>query len=131
MKAMLSIKPEYVAKILSGEKRYEFRRRIFSRKDVDAIVIYSTSPESSVVAEVGVTGIISGTPQEVWEQTGRSSGITQSKFMSYFAGVEEAHAIELGAVDVFEPPLPLSVYSSVIKRPPQSFVYLDSGCTVN
>lgn len=128
MKAMLSIKPEYVAKILSGEKRYEFRRRVFSRKDVDAIVIYSTKPESSVVAEVGVVRIISGTPQEVWNRTERSSGISRPKFMSYFAGVEEAYAIELGAVDVFEPPLSLSEYSPAVKRPPQSFVYLDSLC---
>lgn len=31
MKAMLSIKPEYVERILSGEKTYEFRRTIFRR----------------------------------------------------------------------------------------------------
>lgn len=43
MKAMLSIKPEYVDRILKGEKTYEFRRRIFRRHDVDTIVIYSSS----------------------------------------------------------------------------------------
>ena len=39
MKAILSIRPEYVDRILSGEKKYEFRKRIFKREDVDTIVI--------------------------------------------------------------------------------------------
>ncbi len=37
VKALLSVKPEYAEKILSGEKIYEFRRRIFKRKDVDIL----------------------------------------------------------------------------------------------
>ena len=40
MKALLSIKSEFVKRILSGEKKYEYRRRVFARDDVEAIVIY-------------------------------------------------------------------------------------------
>ena len=51
VKALLSVKPEYAEKILSGEKIYEFRRRIFKRKDVDILVIYATRPQCRVVAD--------------------------------------------------------------------------------
>lgn len=42
-KMLLSIKPEYVKKILSGKKKYEFRK-FHCHDDVDTIVIYCTSP---------------------------------------------------------------------------------------
>ena len=32
-KILMSIKPEYVDKIFSGEKKYEYRKRIVQRKD--------------------------------------------------------------------------------------------------
>lgn len=35
MKILLSIKPQYVEKIISGEKRYEFRKKEFKRRDID------------------------------------------------------------------------------------------------
>lgn len=44
MKVLLSINPEYVEKIFSGIKKYEYRRSIFKNEAVDTIVIYSTSP---------------------------------------------------------------------------------------
>ena len=52
-KILLSINPRYVEKILSGEKKYEFRTRIAKRK-VDSILIYSTAPVKRVLAEVTV-----------------------------------------------------------------------------
>ena len=36
---LLSIKPEYVEKILSGEKRYEFRRKL-CKDEIDKIYVY-------------------------------------------------------------------------------------------
>ena len=35
MKVLLSIKPEYVDKIFSGEKRYEYRKSMFKNKNID------------------------------------------------------------------------------------------------
>ncbi len=32
MNLIISIKPQFVAKILTGEKKYEFRRRIYRQK---------------------------------------------------------------------------------------------------
>lgn len=124
MKALLSIKPEYVTRILAGEKRFEYRRRVFTREDVNKIVVYSTCPESAVVAEVEVLCVIQGTPEEVWSKTAQYSGISYEKYSAYFDGVEIAYAISLGQVEQFDRPLPLRSYTSVVKRPPQSFAYV-------
>ena len=40
---LLSIKPEYVNKIISGKKKYEFRK-FHCREGIDTIVIYATAP---------------------------------------------------------------------------------------
>lgn len=44
MRILLSINPEYVEKIFSGTKKYEYRKNIFKNKEVKTILIYSTSP---------------------------------------------------------------------------------------
>ncbi|MDD8572078.1 ASCH domain-containing protein, partial [Escherichia coli] len=49
MKVLLSIKPEYAESILSGKKKYEFRKNIFRNKNVDTIVIYATMPVGKVI----------------------------------------------------------------------------------
>lgn len=123
MKAMLSIKPEYVEKILSGEKCYEFRRRVFKRTDIDTIVIYSTSPQQRVVAEVEVVGILESDPEDIWNKTHDKAGISHKKFMAYFDGTDVAYAIELGLVNRYPHPRALSSYAEV-SAPPQSFVYV-------
>ena len=41
-KILISIKPEYVKRILSGEKMYEYRKRVPA--DVKTVVIYATAP---------------------------------------------------------------------------------------
>jgi len=73
---LLSINPQYVARILSGEKKYEYRK-FRCRKNVDKIIIYSTAPIKRVVAEVDVSEIIEDTLDVVWEKTKEFSGITK------------------------------------------------------
>lgn len=42
MKILLSIKSQYVEKIASGEKRYEYRKVKFRCKDISSIIVYSS-----------------------------------------------------------------------------------------
>lgn len=56
MNVLLSIKPKYVDEILSGAKRYEFRRVIF-RKSVETIYIYCNSSVKRIVGSFTVGGI--------------------------------------------------------------------------
>ena len=120
-KLLMSINPEHVNNILSGAKRFEFRKTR-CKEDIDPIIIYSTSPIMKVVAEAEVTGIIEDTPQGVWESTFDAAGINKDFFDSYFAGRSVAIAYALGTVRPFKTPLSLSDFG--ITSPPQSYIYI-------
>ena len=73
-KLLMSINPVHVDNILSGTKRFEYRKTRCKQR-VDSILIYSTAPVMKVVGEVEVTGIIEDSPGLVWKQTAIASGI--------------------------------------------------------
>lgn len=118
---LLSIKPEYSKKILSGIKKYEYRKHA-AQESVNAILIYSTSPDMKIVGKVEVLGVISGSPTSVWESTKANAGITRKKYREYYKSVKKAYAYKLGSVELFIPPKSLSDFD--IKTAPQSFVYV-------
>lgn len=122
MKALLlSIKPEYVEKILQGEKKFEYRKRL-AKKDVSYIYVYSTAPSMKVVASVHIEGHLSDSPTALWEKTKAAAGISRAKFRDYFRGCKTAYAYKLGKVEVFESPKNLSDFGVAVA--PQSFVYI-------
>lgn len=117
----MSINPEYVERILSGSKRYEFRKRLANRT-VDKILIYSTAPIMKVVGEVQIIKTVSASPTALWECTKKFAGISREKYREYFKGCKVAHAYQLGPVIRYDPPKELSEFN--ISIPPQSFIYL-------
>lgn len=124
MKILLSIKPQYVDKIVSGEKKYEFRKTIFKQKQVDTIVVYSSGKVGKLIGEIKFTTILSDTPLNIWNITKEKAGLSKGDFFDYFRNKEIAHAIK---IESFEP------YSHAISiqekypgiNPPQSFVYVE------
>lgn len=121
IRALLSIRPEFVASILAGEKRYEFRRSIFARP-VDVVVVYVTMPVHKVVAEFDVRSVITEPVQALWRETRQFAGIDEQRFFNYFDGKEYGHAIEIGEVRPYKKPFcPIEKLGI---RPPQSFTYL-------
>ena len=44
MIALLSLRPEFAERIFDGTKKYEYRKRVFVREDVDKVVVYATDP---------------------------------------------------------------------------------------
>lgn len=125
---LISIHPEFVDKILSGEKRFEFRRK-FPLRDISQLLIYSTAPVQCIVAVVAVTTVHSGCPEKLWRMTYRSSGISKSHYQQYFDGCEVAHAIELGRVHKLILPKPLSTVCPSLVAP-QSYRYVDDSMLV-
>lgn len=119
---LLSIKPEYVEKILQGTKKFEYRKRL-AKEAVSVIYIYSTAPTMRIVASVQVIGRLSASPTALWEQTKATAGISREKYRTYFHGCKIAYAYELGTVSVFEKGKKLSDFG--MNTPPQSFVYIE------
>jgi predicted transcriptional regulator len=120
---LLSIKPEYADKIISGEKIFEYRRKL-PIINVKYIALYSTYPEKKILAIVDVIDQISEDPLKLWKITHKGGAITKFTFDKYFNGLFIAHAFKLGKVKKFNRPLTLNTINKTLIYPPQSFRYL-------
>lgn len=120
-KILVSIKPEYVKEILSGRKKYEYRK-IKLKNSVDAMVIYSSAPVMKVVAEVNIEEIIEGNPDEVWEQTKNGSRTNKELYDEYFKNKNIAVAYKLGKINVYEKPKEIVDFG--LNHVPPYYVYL-------
>lgn len=120
-KVLISIKPEYVNKILNGTKKYEYRRTL-AKKDVSSLIIYSTWPVKEIVGEVDVVGTIEMAPSSLWEKTKKEAGISRKKYREYFKKRKKACAYVLGMVTKYETNKKLLDIG--VQQAPQSFLYL-------
>ena len=66
MNAILSIKPEFVKEIVSGRKRYEYRKAIF-RQPVEKVYIYASAPVGRVVGEFEPVKILISEPISLYK----------------------------------------------------------------
>lgn len=123
MKLLLSIKPEYVAKIFAGTKRFEYRRAIHIDRSVSTVAVYATRPVGLLVGEFDVAEILRMPPADLWDATHEHGGVDRSFFDEYFAGRAFGFAMRVGAIRPFDPPIkPESVIPSF--TPPQSYMYV-------
>lgn len=120
---LLSIKPEYAESIFDGTKRYEFRRKLFSDRSVQKIIVYVTAPVSMVLGEFEIEDIMELEPESLWDETKEFSGIAKPLFDTYFVGKETGFAIKIGKTQQYDIPLDLKAHFNV-KQAPQSFVYI-------
>jgi len=116
----LSIKPQYVDQILTGKKRYELRRVIFTQS-IHTVIIYASSPVQKVVGEFIVEVVHTLPPSTLWRLVMAEAGIDEDRFKSYFDGCRVGHAIEIASVVEYPEPLPIDTFTT---RPPQNFIYL-------
>lgn len=65
---ILSIKPQFVDKILKWEKKFELRKSI-PNKDFDKVIIYASAPISKIVGEFTVKQIIKSDLKSLWNFT--------------------------------------------------------------
>lgn len=122
MRVLLSIKPEFAEKILNGTKRYEFRKQNFS-KNVETVVIYATKPVGKIVGEFKLKAVLEGTPEQIWRQTEKFSGIHKSFFDVYYRNRKKAYALQTEDVVRYAEPLePKDFMADFVA--PQSYRYI-------
>lgn len=122
-KILMSINPIYADKILSGTKKYEYRKVKAKKDKVNKIVIYATYPIMKVVGEVEVKDILEETPEKLWNVTKEYSGVTKQFYDNYFNKSSKAIAYKLGKIEKYDEPKKLEDVG--VKCAPQSFLYLD------
>ena len=124
MDVLLSIRPKYADLIMNGEKRYELRKSIFRREDIDKVYIYSTSPIKKVVGSFIIEDIIEEHPKRLWEKCREHSGLTEREFFRYFNGKKRGFAIKIKGLEKFNDPIdPRDIFPNFV--PPQSFYYVN------
>jgi len=123
MKVILSIKPYYAEKILTGEKTYELRKSIFRIPDIKTVIIYASSPISRIIGEFEVDGIIHEEVTTLWKKTKEFAAVEKSFFDEYFADKEKGYAIKIKNIKRYD-----TTYNIMEKygiTAPQSFSYTD------
>lgn len=124
MKVLLSIKPQFVEEIISGRKKFEYRKRIF-KKNVDTVVIYSTMPVGKIIGEFLIDKIIDESIEELWNQTSEFSGISEGFFREYFNERQTGYAIKIKKFVKYKKPIsPKDVLKNFVA--PQSYMYVEN-----
>ena len=122
MKVILSIKPIYAEKILTGEKKFELRKTIFKNSEVKKIIIYASSPISRIIGEFEIDGVLNQELKSLWEATKDFSCVDKDFFNSYFHNKKSGYAIKIKNYKRYEKTFDIQEKYGV--KAPQSFSYI-------
>jgi len=104
MNVILSIKPKFCDAIRRGEKRYEFRKRVFKHRDEgDVVFMYATAPVKKIVGLFTIDSIFRDEPAAVWARCKEGAGLSKAEFFQYFGNSKDAFAIKIKEVQSFKP----------------------------
>ena len=120
-KILMSIKPIYVDKIFSGEKKYEYRKRMCKEK-IDTIIVYSSHPIQKVVGELKIKQVLYNKKSIIWNKTNRYGGITKTKYDKYYENCDYAVAYEIEKAILYDKQKDLKDFN--VRTAPQSYVYI-------
>lgn len=125
---LMSIHPKYASSIKSGEKTVELRRVKPKLKQDDLVVIYETSPISSITAMFSVKKVEWLPLDELWKKVRGKACITKKEFNEYFSGNDYGCSIVIGHTWQMDKPISLDLLCTDTNtiRPPQSYIYLSA-----
>jgi predicted transcriptional regulator len=121
---LLSIKPEFVQKILDKQKTIELRKAKPQLSIGDFILVYESSPTKSLVGWFEVQEIIYEETQVLWKKVKDDAGVSKKEFDDYYQ--KSNFGVGIRIKDRFTSKLSLEEIRKtwVRFRPPQSFHYL-------
>lgn len=119
---ILPITPKYIEKIFSGEKKYEYRKRL-CKNNIVKIYLYATAPVKGIVGEVEVVEKLEDSVENLWNVSSEYSGIEEAFYKKYFATCEKACAYRIGHVKKYVNAIPL--INVGIDYVIQSFTYIN------
>ena len=134
---LLSIKPEFAEKIFSGEKRIEFRKKMWKNYnvlraiDAQKIYLYVTAPVKRIRGYFKYDHVRIGNPSKIWKECNLLAGITKKEFQKYFMykdfeyQTKTAFAIRIKSTVKFNKPINPRKLSPGFKSP-QNYYYLNN-----
>lgn len=122
--AILSIKPIYAHAIMSGEKKVEFRKKVFKKK-IERVYVYSSSPDQKIIGYFTIKEIIEDTPNQLWNTFNKVGGINRDAFFDYYKGVEKGYSIVIKEFKKYREAVdPYKMIKNF--NAPQSYLYIDT-----
>jgi len=125
---LISIRREYVDKILTGEKTIELRRRSLHVQRGTRVWIYSKAPDAIIQVSGVIDDIVRASPHQLWCKYRNRTGVSYADFRSYFGDVEIGCAIFLKDIRRLKNEISLSAIRREVQsfRPPQFYAKLKS-----
>jgi predicted transcriptional regulator len=123
---LLAILPKYADMILSGAKKYEFRRVPPRIKDPVRILLFTTDGVEQLVGEFVASRSIAAPVKQLIEKTLRFVPHDRSELENYFKGLRIGHAIEIQSPERYKHPVSKEEIARLVPSfsPPQNFIYL-------
>lgn len=123
---IISIKPNFVEKILCGEKTVELRTRRANLQPGTKMWIYSTLPKGEICASASVEYVYTGDPNLIWAKYCDDIAITEDEFWDYVGDRELVSVIKMSEVDSVKSGVTLKKIKESLGgfTPPQFFMKL-------
>ena len=124
--AIISLKPSYGELVLSGVKTVELRNRVVRVAPKTKMWIYTTHPESHIVAVADVVTVVHDKPSTIWRRFGKKICIKKDQFDSYVGDKDCVSALILSSVTKLDEPITLGGIRLEVKEfhPPQFYAHL-------
>lgn len=124
---LLAIRPEFVNKILIGEKTVELRRRLPQRACGRTLLIYETLPVGELAGLAYVEAVEQLPLEILWAKSRRKACVSRDQFDDYFAGARMGVGIFISNAVRLARPVPLWRLRQLWPgfHPPQAHRYLD------
>ena len=127
---MLSIKPNFVSQIFTGQKTVELRRIRPKKISADTIIlVYTSSPIKTLASAFSIKKIIEIPVDELWEKVKDKSGIKIDEYTKYFEGATHGIGIFIDKIFPLPNPVKLAEMRQLLTQfsPPQSFRYVSTN----
>ena len=116
---VMSIKKEYGMNLLELKSLWEYRRRKSKISVGDKIILYTVAPDRELIGEFTVGGILTGTPDELWEKTKDDICYKKEEVISYLESGKFPIAFRVSNPRVYGSPVSIDKISFF--RPPMSY----------
>ena len=127
---VISIKPEYMELILSGNKSVELRKckPSFPKEDI-LVALYCTAPVKAVVGFCFLQDLVEDSPSSLWNRFSKFVGIDQRTYLEYYKNNDKAIGLFLENILTLEQELTLDKIREEVPSftPPQTYKYYEIG----
>jgi len=125
MNCLISLHEVYWNQIISGQKKFEFRRK-FNPKTT-RVYVYLSRSCFEVVGYFEVIEIVKDSPKNLAKLGEVSSPGSYNLILDYFVNLDYGYAIRIGEVKIFSKPIPLSFLRKNFHfTPPQNYLILEN-----